>query len=199
MMKNRLKAILGALIRSNWQRKMLPIFLIFAATALRALRHYGFISFPPNFAPITAIALFGGVYIMDKRAAIIIPLAAMVISDFFIGYYNIYVLISVYGSFALTGVLGLVLRNKKYPSRVIASTLGASVLFFVITNAAVWLFTPMYQLNFAGLISSYVSALPFFKWTLLGNLFYVGVLFGAYECILLWTSFRMKKKRTMAI
>ena len=42
----------------------------------------------------------------------------------------------------------------------------------------------MYEQTFRGLMQSYEMGLPFFRNTLLGDLFYVALLFGAYELVL---------------
>jgi hypothetical protein len=65
---------------------------------------------------------------------------------------------------------------------VVGGTLGASVLFYLITNFGVWI-DPVsaYPKNFDGLVQSYIAAIPFFRNTLTGDLVYTGVLFGVYE------------------
>ena len=136
----------------------------------------------PNFAPIAAMALFGGVY-LNKKYAIIIPLAAMFVSDIFLGFHQS--MPYVYGSFALTGFIGMWLRNHKSFINILGGTVLASVLFFLITNFGFWLTFSLYPKTFAGQMEAYVMALPFFRNTLLGNLFYTGVLFGTYEAVLL--------------
>src|SRR3989344_3148844 len=56
-----------------------PIVTIFALALSRLLPHM------PNFAPITAMALFGAVY-LTGRYAFILPLVAMLISDYLLLY-----------------------------------------------------------------------------------------------------------------
>ena len=68
--------------------------IILVAAVLRLIPH------PPNFAPLTAMALFGGACFTDKRAAFLLPLAALFLSDLFIGFYA--GMPVVYGAFALT-------------------------------------------------------------------------------------------------
>jgi hypothetical protein len=60
----------------------IALLLILIGISLRFLPH------PPNFSPIIAIALFGGVY-FSKRIALILPTLIILISDIFIGYYEI--------------------------------------------------------------------------------------------------------------
>jgi len=151
--------------------------LIIVAVLLRLVPH------PANFAPVAALALFGGVY-LDKRWALILPLAAMLMSDIFIGFYTWQVMASVYISFALVGLIGLWVRKHKKAAVVIGATLSGSILFFLITNFAVWAFGMMYPHTLQGLITSYVAGIPFFRNTLLGDYFYVGLFFGSYELVM---------------
>jgi len=136
----------------------------------------------PNFAPIAAIALFGGVY-LNKKYALIIPLVVMAISDYFIGFYDIKLMLGVYLSFILVGVIGLIIKKKKNISTVIGGSVLGSVLFFLITNFSVWVFYNWYPHTLSGLGQCFSMAIPFFRNTLLGDLFYVAVLFGVYELI----------------
>ena len=165
------------------------LFLILIGVVLRFLPH------PPNFAPISAIALFGGVY-LGRKTAFLLPLAAMVISDIFIGYYETALMISVYGSFLICVVLGFWLKKHKKWYTVLGGSVFGAVLFFIITNFAVWAFTPWYAKTVAGLIQCYLMALPFLRNSLLGDLFYVSVFFGAYEIIEIWLKrkFRITEK-----
>jgi len=133
----------------------------------------------PNFAPIAAMALFGGAY-LNKKYAIIIPLVAMFISDAFIGFHD--TMIYVYGAFALTGLMGIWLRKHKSIVNVFGATLFSSVLFYLITNFGVWA-QGMYARDLSGLMQSYIMAIPFFKNTLLGNFFYTAMFFGTYEFV----------------
>lgn len=161
--------------------------LVFGAGASRLLLH------PPNFAPVAAMALFGGVYFSNKKLGLALPILAMLISDIFIGFYYPLLMLSVYGSFLLCGILGIWLRKEKKWYTVLGSSLSSSALFFIITNFGVWAFTPWYPKTLLGLADSYIMAIPFFKNTLLGDLFYVTILFGAYEMVSLW----IRKKFTV--
>ena len=71
---------------------------------------------------------------------------------------------------------------KKF-SNIALGTLAGSVIFFLLTNTAVWAFGTMYVHDLSGLFTSYYYALPFFRNELLGDLFYSGVLIGGYEMI----------------
>ncbi|HEV8601090.1 MAG TPA: DUF6580 family putative transport protein [Patescibacteria group bacterium] len=158
---------------------MLAYFFILLGALLRVVPHSA------NFAPIAAMALFGGVY-LSKKQALLVPLAAMVISDFFIGFDSLQSRLAVYGSFILIGALGLLIRNRKNIATVLGGTVLGSVLFFLITNLVYLYPSKMYPHTFAGQIASYTNAIPFFRNTLFGDLFYVAVLFGSYELVMVW-------------
>ncbi|MCX7877018.1 MAG: hypothetical protein N2510_00085 [Ignavibacteria bacterium] len=156
------------------------LLILFAALS-RLLPH------PMNFAPITAIALFSGVY-LDRKYAFIIPLAAMVLSDAFMGFYQ--GIWWVYGSFALIALIGLwlkkIIEGKSSISKalfILGTTLASSVVFFLITNFGVWTGGLLYEMTWNGLLQCYVMAIPFFRNTVAGDLFYVTVMFGLYALI----------------
>lgn len=137
---------------------------------------------PANFAPIGAMALFGGTY-MKKRQALILPLLAMIISDFIIGFDSPLMRFGVYGSFLISVFIGFWIKKHKNFGNVFAATITSSILFFIITNFTVWLDGGMYTKNIFGLIQCYMLAIPFFKNSLLGDLFYTSIFFGNYELI----------------
>lgn len=139
-----------------------------------------FLPHPPNFAPITAVALFGGVYFSDKRVGMFLPLIIMFLSDLVLGLHN--TLFFVYGSFMLMSGIGYWLKNHYSAKNVIVSALSGSILFFLITNFGVWLTSAgFYPMTLEGLTTCYVAAIPFFQNSLLGDLVFTGVLFGSYE------------------
>jgi hypothetical protein len=147
--------------------------MIFTAAFVRLLPH------PPNFAPIAAMALFGGAYFNKKWAAFLVPLTAMFVTDLILGFHE--TMWAVYLSFGLIVVIGMtMLRTKKVSSIFLASVIS-SVSFFIITNFGIWISTGYYAKTSVGLAACYTAAIPFFHQTLLSDLFFVGVLFGAYH------------------
>lgn len=149
----------------------------------------------PNFTPIAAVALFGGVY-FSKKMALVLPIAAMLVSDMFIGFYDLKIMVAVYGSFVLCVVLGFWLKKNKSWGSVLGSSFLTAFIFFFFTNFAVFAFSPWYAKTFSGIIQCYLMALPFFRNTLLGDLFYTSVFFGSYELIQIWVRSRFEIKRT---
>ena len=145
--------------------------IILAAAASRVIPH------PPNVASITAVALFGGAY-LAKRAALIVPLAALVLSDLVLGFYSHMEI--VYGSFLLVVCLGFLLQRKRSALRIGGAALASSIVFFVVTNFGVWAFESLYPKTAAGLLACYVAAIPFFQNTLVGDALYTAVVFGGF-------------------
>jgi hypothetical protein len=144
--------------------------MVLAATASRLVPH------PPNFSPIAAIALFGGATFAHKRAAFLVPLAALALSDLALGFYAITPV--VYGAFALLVCLGLWLRRRRTAGRIAGAAVAGAFLFFALTNLGVWAIGGWYPKTPAGLVECYAAAIPFFRNTLLSNLLYSTLLFG---------------------
>jgi hypothetical protein len=162
-----------------------PVFVILIAVALRLLPH------PANVAPIAAMALFGGAYIGNKKHAIFLPLLVMFVSDIFLGFHN--TMFFVYGSFLLTGLVGVWLRKKKKAKFIIGASLFSSFLFFILTNFGVWFMGTLYPKTVVGLVEAYVMGLPFFRNTLIGDLLYAGLFFGGYAAVKRFYQVRSQK------
>ena len=161
------------------------ILLILFASFSRIIPHM------PNFTPIGAIALFGGAYLKNKYHAFLIPIASLWLSDlilnnFIFTFYSDFTwfypgFLWQYISFTLIIILGYFYLKKINFKNVFITAISSSVLFFIITNFGVWISGSMYTLDFKGLITCYVMALPFFKGTLLGFMCYSAFLFGILE------------------
>ena len=113
----------------------------------------------PNFAPIGAIALFGGA-MLGRKFAVGLPLAAMVISDIFIGFYQ--GILFTWLGFALVATFAMLLKNKKFTQRVAIGAPAAAIIFYLVSNFGVWLTSGMYSLTLAGFIDCYVQDYPFY-------------------------------------
>lgn len=170
----------------NKRRFLIISGLILLAVLSRILPH------PYNFTPLGAIALFGAAYFTDKKWAILIPLAAMWMSDLVLNnvlyssFYEGFTLFTsgmiwVYGSLVLIALLGIRFLRKVTLPRVVGSAFGASVVFFLISNFGVWISATMYPMTLEGLLACYMAAIPFFHHTLAGDLIYCAFLFGSFE------------------
>jgi len=150
----------------------IAVCLVLLAACGRLLPH------PANFTPMAAAALFGGGVLPRRRWAVAVPLAGMVASDLVLGLHPLFPL--TWGCFALAALAGNMWLKKISPLSVAAFSLAGSLLFYIVTNFGVWLQGDMYPMTAAGLAHCYYMALPFFRNTVLGDLAFNGLLFGAY-------------------
>ncbi len=156
-------------------RLMVLITMVFAAAASRLIPH------TPNLTSVAAVALFGGAYFSDKRFALLVPLAALFISDLILGFYSHMEV--VYLSFALIVCIGFWLQKERSAFHIAGAALVGSVLFFLLTNFGVWAFESLYPKTIGGLLACYVAAIPFFQNTLQGDLSFTAVLFGGFALL----------------
>jgi hypothetical protein len=164
------------------------ISVIFTGALFRFIPHW------PNFTPIAGMALFGGAYLGRKHLAFIIPFAAMFLSDLILGFHKD--MWAVYIAFGMTVSIGIMIRKNIKFASVMTAALGSSVIFFLLTNFAAWLASPIYPQTFAGLMQSYVAGLAFFNDggygisfflnEIAGTLFYSGMFFGAFALARRW-------------
>ena len=127
------------------------------------------------------MGLYSAAY-LGARKFWLIPVAALLLSDLVIGFYAPIVMLFVYGAFILCACMGRgLLREQRNIPILAGATLSGSVIFFILSNLGDWLSGLNYPLTLDGLIDCYVMAIPFFRNTLLGDVFYVACLFGAYE------------------
>lgn len=159
-----------------FNKVIFPIFVILIGIATRIIPH------APNFTPVAAMALFGGAY-LGKKQAFLLPILVMILSDFIIGFDSLPMRLTIYGTFTATVLIGLWLKNHNKFGNIVMASLISSLLFFVTTNFMVWFIGPMYPRNLAGLSEAYFYAIPFFRNTILGDLFYSGVFFGSYSLL----------------
>lgn len=156
---------------------MLALFLLVLGIASRLVVHV------PNFTPVLALALFGGVYLSPRRA-VVMPLAFMMVSDLVIGGHD--TILFTWGSVALISLLGLLIRSRKSFWNIAGMSFLSAILFFVVTNFGAWLV--MYPKTVGGLQMCFWAAVPFFRDTLVSTLVYSFVLFGGHEILVQWVA-----------
>jgi uncharacterized protein DUF6580 len=133
---------------------------------------------PPNFHAVAGTALFAGFLFRGRATALIVPFAAMWLSDLVLGGYDRIVMTAVYGSLAAPVLLGGWLDRRLSAWKVAGASIGSSLLFFVVTNLAVW--CAWYPHDVAGIVRCFARAIPFFVYTLSGDLIFASGLFGLY-------------------
>ncbi len=164
------------------------------AAVSRALPH------PANFAPLSAMALFGAATLRDRKLALAAPLLSLLASDLVLallyglglseawGFYP--AMWGVYAAMLAVTVLGFVLRRRGSalwrPMRIAGVGVVGAGLFYVVSNFAWWVSSGDYPLTAAGLLDCYLLGLPYFLKSLAGDAFYLTTLFGGLALGQLW-------------
>lgn len=157
-----------------------------------------FLPHPPNVACLGALGLFAGCYMAGRRAYLI-PLGVLLVSDVIgqvleipgLGFYNPITMLAVYaGAVAAVPVGRLMARGAgqagasptwfRKAARLLGGSLAASTLFFLISNAGVF-FGGWYSMSLSGLVACYTAAIPFYGYTIAGDLTYSVLLFGSWQ------------------
>ena len=111
-------------------------------------------------------------------APLAVPIGTLAISDLVLGMHSLWW--ATWGACALGVLLGTRLRSRGGAWRTGGMAVASSITFFVVTNAAVWAQGLLYPRTPAGLVDCFVAAIPFFRNSLLGDLLWTGILFGAW-------------------
>lgn len=148
----------------------------------------------PNFKPIAALILFGGFFFKKSWTPVLAGVLVMAISDLQLGVYQWQIALSVYASLALSCGLGVWVRSSLQAQesdrilpaiglgqvgRFAVASLVMSTVFFLLTNGAVWC-AGWYPQTGEGLLACYSAGLPFYRATLLGDLFFTSVTIASY-------------------
>ncbi len=152
---------------------MFAVCLVFLGVISRCVPHAS------QFTSILAVAMLGGMY-LDRRLALVLPLAIMIVTDLYLGFHN--TMLYTWGSMLLVSGIGLYLRNRKSMINVFGGSLVSAIVFFVVTNFGAWL--TLYPQTIAGFQQCYFMAIPFFRTTLLSTVAYSVVLYLTFEWLL---------------
>lgn len=151
------------------------LFLFAALLLSRWLPH------PPNMTPLVAISLWAGLFLGSRAWGAVLPLAAMLLVDIFIGFHTS--MFFVYGSVLLISMAGGALGVEKGLARWGAGTFAGSALFFAVTNFGVWALDGLYPLTAQGLAQCFLAALPFWGNHLISDFGFSAVLYLTFHFI----------------
>ncbi len=155
-----------------WMDLALVAFLIALDVVARLLPH------APGFLPVAASGLFAARVLRIPALAIVVPVLAMILSDVALPGEDWRIQAVGFAAIAIPAVAGIATRRWGGFLPTTATVVVSSILFFLLSNFAVWAFSGMYPLNLSGLTQCYIAALPFLEKTMLGDLFWTGGLFG---------------------
>jgi len=159
-------------IMKKYKHYILPISLILVLSFSRAIPH------PPNFTPMLAVGIFSGFFFRNFFLSSFIVLSSMFVGDLYLGFHG--TMIFTYTALIVSVLIGALIKNFKF-KELFFTSLFSSFCFFIITNFGAWLTLPMYEKNLAGLLQSYVLAIPFFHNTLISTFIYLIVLKFLFE------------------
>jgi hypothetical protein len=177
--------------------KHMTIAIFTIAVVSRLLPH------APNFTPVESIALFGGVFFMNKFKRILLPIIALYLTDLILNntilrvYFTNqegFIWVSDYMLWNAISILGIVfigyyLSKKVNILNIGISAIGASLLFFFISNIGVWFSSPMYTKDLQGLYSCFVLGLPFFRTSVISTVVFSYILIGGFY----WATYRKRE------
>ena len=152
----------------------LPISLILILSFSRLIPH------PSNFTPILAVGVFSGFYFRNFLLGVVIVIFSMFLGDLYLGFHGM--MFFTYISLAIAVALGFLIKHLKF-TEILFSGLASSACFFLVTNFGAWLVLDMYEKNLAGLLKSYVFAIPFFHNTLISTFLYLVLLKFLFDFI----------------
>ena len=172
----------------HWRIEMKKANIVVAVFLFALLVVFRLIPHPAGFSPLWAVAIFCGSYWRASKFRFVIPVAATVLTDFYLGLYP----------GAIVNYMAIVLAVLVAPAllaslwRVAVSGALAALIFFAVSNLGVWWASDMYAQNFAGLMDCYVMGLPFLRTSLESTVVFSGLLYGLYRLVLApvgWTGF----------
>lgn len=133
-----------------------------------------------NVETLTATTVLAGA-LLGPYLGMMVGLLSVIGSDVFIG--NTFIFLYTWSAWATIGIVHALwlrrLKNKRIFSATLALTgsgLVSTLFFYLWTNFGVWQIGGLYPHTWAGLVACYVSAIPFLRNQLIGNIFIVPVI-----------------------
>jgi len=161
-----------------WMDLALVAFLIGFDVIARVLPH------APGVWPVAASALFAGRVLRWPLLALIVPVGAVSLSNLMLPGDHFAVLATVVVALWVPALLGMLARRWSGIAPTAAAMIASSLVFFALTNLAVWAFDGLYPMTLQGLAECYIAALPFLDRTVFGDLAWAGALFGGAWLVL---------------
>lgn len=129
----------------------------------------------PNFELITAASVLGAYY-LNRKTLVLILLTTIATTDLIMGNTNI--ALFTWSGFLIPAIASSHFLKGKFKNQLFTGT-GAGIVFnlffYLWTNFGVWLLDSwgMYSNDFSGLLSSYVNALPFLRFSITSTAIFI--------------------------
>lgn len=130
----------------------------------------------PNIELVTTVMLLSGAY-LGRKYSLWLTFLVMLTTDLIIGNSNIFTF--TWSGFLIPAFITSGIFSKQKLSGVRHVSLGtisgisSTAFFFLWTNFGVWLLSSMYPKTQAGLLMSYINALPFLRLQAISTLIFV--------------------------
>ncbi|HEY0563974.1 MAG TPA: DUF6580 family putative transport protein [Terriglobales bacterium] len=162
---------------------LLAYLFVALAVAVRLLPHEF------HFTPVAASLLFFGATVgaaRNGRRQMWIPVALLAASDFYLTVFHyklpwswLYFGVSL-AWYAAMVLLGSMLAKRETAAKIVGASLTASISFFIVTNAiSPWIIPATYTKDVHGVVAALAAGVPFFRPTLVSDLFFTAVAFGS--------------------
>lgn len=163
-------------MKSNCNKKFTISTNLLLAAIIAALSRI--IPHPPNFTGILSLGILAGISSNKKTIIIyysIIYLLTIALTDIFLGSISLKDLILRYLTFSIIPIISFLLRkiSTKKINRYLTLPIISNIIFYILSNFWVWLFSGMYPLSTHGLILCYTLAFPFAINSLIGTFIYL--------------------------
>jgi hypothetical protein len=132
---------------------------------------------PPNVTAVVGVSLLAAYVVRNIWLAALVPVAVMAIADIVLGWHGS-------AFFTYAGMLAATLIGRGLSGRLSVPRLGgaaflSSLAFFLVSNFGVWL-GGYYGPGLDGLAACYAAALPFWGYSLVGDLGSTAILFALF-------------------
>ena len=186
----------------HWNRTNYLAFIggaVILAALSRLLPH------PYNFTPMVGMALFAMAYMPKAWQALLLTLVSYLISDALVNaflhpeasswaYFFSPTALGVYLAMILVSGLGYLFKGQSIKTLgLVAGSISGSLVFYLVTNTAVWMGSSFYAKSFTGWLAALYAGIPFYQANdvlssfflnqIFGDLFFTGLLFGAYALV----------------
>ncbi len=140
----------------------------------------------PNFSPVAAVALCGGLFLPGVLAWML-PVGILFLSDLvlamLLGYpaFGSAQFVSWSCILAIVGIGRLLSKASFSTPRFFSALVGGGLLFYIVTNTAAWIGNPSYSSGLGGLFMSLTTGLPGYPptWIFYRNALISDLIFGS--------------------
>ncbi|QEG20865.1 DUF6580 family putative transport protein [Mariniblastus fucicola] len=149
----------------------------------------------PNFKPVAAIVLFAAFAFRSYLVAGLALVSVMLVSNSGLDHCPWQVTLGVVGGLGVAALLGVRLggmfkdgravsdRPVKALTQFLGSVFAMSLAFFLISNFSVWSMGQWYPVSLSGLAQCFTAAIPFFKYTLGGDMMFATGVFAVWYAV----------------